>query len=114
MNDTVTKLLDYAEGYARAHTYGSSNERHAARQALQDELTKLFNEKQTPCNIEQPVNLSSTVLAHTADRLMQIPYTTMDIPSVTVAKHTHLLTHVIRSRIELEQFFKEYSKPLSS
>lgn len=41
MHDTVTKLLDYAEGYARAYR-GSTYERHAARQALQDELTRLF------------------------------------------------------------------------
>ena len=48
MNDTVTKLLDYAEGYARAYR-GSTYERHAARQALQDELTLLF----TPLTDEQ-------------------------------------------------------------
>lgn len=41
MHDTVTKLLDYAEGYARAYR-GSTYERHAARQALQAELVKLF------------------------------------------------------------------------
>lgn len=41
MHDTVTKLLDYAEGYARAYR-GSTYERHAARQALQDELVRLF------------------------------------------------------------------------
>lgn len=48
MHDTVTKLLDYAEGYARAYR-GSTYERHAARQALQDELTLLF----TPLTDEQ-------------------------------------------------------------
>lgn len=48
MHDTVTKLLDYAEGYARAYR-GSTYERHAARQALQDELTRLF----TPLTDEQ-------------------------------------------------------------
>lgn len=48
MHDTVTKLLDYAEGYARAYRC-STYERHAARQALQDELTLLF----TPLTDEQ-------------------------------------------------------------
>ena len=48
MHDTVTKLLDYAEGYARAYR-GSTYERHAARQALQDELVRLF----TPLTDEQ-------------------------------------------------------------
>ena len=48
MHDTVTKLLDYAEGYARAYR-GSTYERHAARQALQNELTRLF----TPLTDEQ-------------------------------------------------------------
>ena len=49
MHDTVTKLLDYAEGYARAYR-GSTYERHAARQALQNELEKLF----TPLDIKPP------------------------------------------------------------
>ena len=56
MHDTVTKLLDYAEGYARAYR-GSTYERHAARQALQNELTRLF----TPLTDEQIEAVSERV-----------------------------------------------------
>lgn len=42
MNDTVTKLLELADTYAEAVTYRSEAAQISTRQALQDELVRLF------------------------------------------------------------------------
>lgn len=46
MHDTVTKILALADEYANFAYLGDQDSRYNARQALQDELTRLF----TPLN----------------------------------------------------------------
>lgn len=53
---TVKRLLDYAEGYARAHTYGTSNDRQAARQVLEAELTRLLGDSKANSVLSTPLN----------------------------------------------------------
>lgn len=64
--------------------------------------------KETECN-EQPVNLSSTVIANVVVRLMGTPCTMTDIPSVMSVKHTNPVMAQLQKEIELRRFFNEHN-----
>lgn len=57
MNDTVTKLLDFADALAQEVKDFGHLDHSPARQALQDELVRLF----TPLDIQPPNNSGATM-----------------------------------------------------